>query len=64
MSVIQWPISDTTLARAPLYDSYAVGNYSALYRGYYLPGVVGIDCLGAAKYFFCAASYPVCTGDS
>lgn len=52
------------MASSTLYDSYALGNYTALYQNYYSRGVVNIDCLGAAKYFFCAASYPVCTSDA
>lgn len=59
--MLRWSISDVTLAQYQALDAIALANYTQLYTDYYNKSYVNIDCLGMAKYFFCAASYPICT---
>jgi len=38
-----------------------LANYTTLYETYYQGGIVTLDCLGMAKYFFCAKAFPTCS---
>jgi len=61
VSILQWDVSDATLATYPARDTQAMNNYTILYNNYYQLGSVTIDCLGMANYFFCAKAYPTCS---
>ncbi len=62
MPVIKWNISQDIVDRYAIYDGIAQARYTKLYSSYYNNNrIVDIDCLGMAKYFFCASAYPVCT---
>lgn len=61
VSLVKWSVSDTTLAQYQALDAQAFANYTTLYTQFYRNSFVDIDCLGMAKYFFCAASFPICT---
>ena len=45
-------------------DASALANYTKLHDDYYVNGSVTLDCMGMAKYFFCAKAYPTCSDDS
>lgn len=60
-SIMQWPVSDETFVDYVVRDRWALGNYTKLKKNYYDQGLVKLECLGMAQYFFCAMAYPTCS---
>jgi hypothetical protein len=60
VNILQWDVSESTLTTYSARDAEALSNYTTFYNNYYKLGLVDIDCLGMANYFFCAKAYPTC----
>lgn len=57
--VVAWNISQNTLSQYQSLDTIARNRYTTLYN-LYKDNKIKIDCLGMAKYFYCASAFPIC----
>ncbi|CAD8161076.1 unnamed protein product [Paramecium octaurelia] len=58
-----YPITCEQYYHASEYDQKAKANYKKLYEDYKATGVPNSDCLGIARYVFCAEQFKYCSSD-